>query len=509
MLEAYPDRHSLLPGETLGLCCSGDRSCSVEVARSGGRRQVMWSADRLGPSLQPVPDDAAQAGCGWSVSIEVPVGLDWPSGFYEVTLTPIDGGPISHAGFVVRALPGRRAPYLLVLSTATWNAYNDWGGANLYEGASMVSMARPWARGFVDRPDEPTGRHAAVGPEPDPDFAAYRDYVARHGLSSRCGEAGWAARERRFVQWAERAGYRIDVANSGDLHADPNLLDGYRCALSVGHDEYWSWEMRDHLEGFAAAGGNAAFLTGNTAFWQVRFDDDCTVMTSHKYAAPWTDPVVGTSEERRMTGMWSDPLIGRPETEMIGVSFSRGGYVRFGYAAPRGSGGYTVWRHRHWAFEGTDLRYGDLLGAAHVVVGYEADGCELRWVDGLPEPTGIDGAPSEMEVLATSPAHLWSSTPAGSDLPPILGQPLDLPSDLEYASLRLFGDMEPHNTARLAQGNAVMGTFAVPGGGEVFTTGCTEWVYGLPDPSVARVTANVLDRFGGGPSGTVPAGGAD
>ena len=34
--------------------------------------------------------------------------------------------------------------------------------------------------------------------------------------------------------------------------------------LSVGHDEYWSWEMRDAVEGFVAAGGNVAFFSGNT-----------------------------------------------------------------------------------------------------------------------------------------------------------------------------------------------------------------------------------------------------
>ena len=497
MLEAYPDRHSLLPGETIGLCCSADLAYTVEIARSGGEREVRWRSDRLGPGVQAVPDDAAQAGGGWPVTVSVPVGADWRSGFYEVTLSRADGlGPSSHAGFVVRALPADRAPYLLVLSTATWAAYNDWGGPSLYEGASVVSMQRPWGRGFIDRPDERGGRHANVGSDVDVDFTAYREYVARHGLSNRCGESGWASRERRFVRWAERAGYRIDVANSGDLHEDPDLLAGHRCVLSVGHDEYWSWEMRDHVEAFVADGGNAAFLTGNTAFWQVRYDDDLSVMTCHKFTAPWNDPLVGTPDERRITGMWSDPLIGRPEAAMTGLSFTRGGYVRFGFAVPRGSGGYTVWRHRHWAFEGTDLRYGDLLGAASVIVGYEADGCELRWVDGLPEATGADDAPPQMEVLATSPAHLWSSTAEGSELPPVLGHPAGLPSDLEYAALRLFGDMEPHHTSRLAQGNAVMATFAVAGGGEVFNTGCTEWVYGLDDPAVARITANVLDRFG-------------
>ena len=31
--------------------------------------------------------------------------------------------------------------------------------------------------------------------------------------------------------------------------------------------------MRDHLESFIRSGGNAAFFSGNTSFWQVRSED--------------------------------------------------------------------------------------------------------------------------------------------------------------------------------------------------------------------------------------------
>ena len=44
-----------------------------------------------------------------------------------------------------------------------------------------------------------------------------------------------------------------------------------------------------------------------------------------------------------------------------------------------------------------------------------------------------------------------------------------------------------------------MGVFTRPGGGTTFTCGCTDWARGLdpdPNPDVARITANVLDRLG-------------
>ena len=73
---------------------------------------------------------------------------------------------------------------------------------------------------------------------------------------------------------------------------------------------------------------------------------------------------------------------------------------------PRGSGGYTVQEPDHWAFEGTGLRYGDQVGATATAVGYEVDGCALAVVEGRYRPTGEDGAPETLEVLAVAPAHL-------------------------------------------------------------------------------------------------------
>jgi hypothetical protein len=148
---------------------------------------------------------------------------------------------------------------------------------------------------------------------------------------------------------------------------------------------------------------------------------------------------------------------------------------------------------------GTGLRYGDQLGAVPVVVAYEADGCDLALRDGRPVATGADGTPPGFEVVATSPAHLWSGFADPPELPSRNEHPPDQPSDLEYLSLRLFGDWEPEHTARLAAGRAVMGSFRVEGGGEVFTVGCTDWAHGLgdrPDAGVEQVTRNVLDRFG-------------
>jgi hypothetical protein len=245
--------------------------------------------------------------------------------------------------------------------------------------------------------------------------------------------------------------------------------------------------MRDAVEGFLQGGCNAAFFSGNTCWWQVRFED--RHMTCFKYRAD-EDPVGGTADERFLTGAWPDRRIGRPETAMTGLSFSRGGYSRYGLGVPRASGAYTVWRPDHWAFEGTDLRYGDALGLAAAIVGYEVDGCELTMTDGVPVPTRADGAPDTLEVLATAPARLWARDEQPSRY-------AHEPGELEHVAIVLFGEDWESHVHRIANNHAVVGCFRTPGGGTVFNAGCTDWTYGIQgaDPNVTRITRNVLERL--------------
>jgi hypothetical protein len=473
-----------MPGEPIPLHVSTDAAnFDVEVARDGAVSEVVWRTRGVAGEVHPVPDDAAAAGCGWPPSLEIPVGEDWRSGYYAVTLSA--GEERADAFLVVRPAPGvPRAPSILVLSTTTWNAYNDWGGPSLYTGGTQVSFERPLARGFLDKP-EPKRRK--MQPEPDRDALWYFEWAEPLGLSVWSGGAGWATWERDFVRWAETNGYELDVAISDDLEQHPEVLDGHRLFLSVGHDEYWSWGMREALDRFTDAGGNAAILSGNTCFWQVRFEEDHRAMTCFKYRAD-EDPVVGTADERLVTGPWSDRRIAWPETRTIGLTFTRGGYSRYGLGVPRGSGAYTVWRPDHWAFEGTGLRYGDELGRADAIVAYEVDGVELTLRDGLPVPTGSDGAPDGLEILATAPARLWSQEEQPSRYS-------HEPGELENTAMAVFGPGWRDQVHRVTNNHACIGVFTKPGGGTVFNAGVTDWTCGLGDPDVARVTRNVLDRL--------------
>jgi hypothetical protein len=513
-VEGYCGKLSYAPGEQVQLhvSCSTDRY-DVEIHRWGATRELVWSTTSVVGLHHPTPTDADAAGCGWPVAIEVPIPSTWRSGCYHVSFTA-HGAPTdratSHAMFVLRppADPVRRARILLVLATNTYHAYNTWGGRSLYTGGKQVSFRRPFGRGLIMRPDvdrdDRKSRPTRWGEEPDIDGTFFQAFRTTHGYPAFIGSTGWFSFERRFVEWAERDGFAFDMAVSSDLATHPEVVDGYDLLLGVGHDEYWSAAQRDTVEGFIAGGGNYASLSGNTCFWQVRLDldddEEASGFTCHKYSAHETDPAMSTVDPTAMTGMWADPVVGRPETAFLGAGSAWGLYSRFGQATARGSGAFTVYRDRHWLFEGTGLRYGDLLGATDAVMGYETVGCRIGFDDyQLPIAAGGDGTPSHMEVVAFTPA----SNLAMGEYPASISALSDQ-GDLEFVATRLHGRLDEDSLARHRYGNAVM-VVCRPfgqGGGEVVTVGTTDWVFGLAnDAAVATVTRNILRRPGRKPDG--------
>ena len=478
MIAGYCWPQSVLPGEVVSLAVSaGDDFCNVEVVRIGSEELTVGSWVGVPVIEQPSPADAAPAGCNWMETLEIAVDGSWRSGFYLVRLTS-RSGETAEAFFVVRApKPGDK---LLVLATSTWAAYNNWGGPSYYTGGSRSSLQRPLPKGFLEKPEPHRYRVARIEELPDEERRAHFSEFSIWSCA-----AGFANWELLFVRWAESRGIELDYATSLDLHHDAQLLDRYSLYLSVGHDEYWSAEMRDHLEHWIDQGGFAAFFSGNTAFWQVRFEEPDDTMVSFKQGFT-DDPVMGTDDERLVTTMWSDPLTQRPESLMTGVSFTRGGYAHC-RNAPAGSGGYTVWQPDHWAFEEVQLHTGDVIGADAVVVGYECDGCELALENGVPVSATSPATPIGFEVLGTAPARLWET----EDLPSQLDD--SYVGELNWVAERLGGGDTAENRARFALGYAVMGSFQ-RNGGTVFTVGCTDWAYGLEDPAISQITQNVMKR---------------
>jgi len=441
VVEGYASQVSYKPGEPLQLHVSTSASTfSVEIARLGADRVVVTNLTAIPGREYPIPENASSHGCAWPIATQFTIPTNWASGYYQVMLRAADnGGPFAGRGrrtaegecyFILRSSdPGTRSKILLQLSSNTYNAYNNWGGFSLYAyhgrakvQGDRVSFQRPPATQF----------------------------------------SSW---ERPFVEWAERSGYSLDYCANSDLEFHPELLQSYKLVLSVGHDEYWSAPMRDHLEKYIGDGGNVAFFSGNTCCWQVRSEDNGSALTCWKQSFN-RDPVFTTDNHRTLSTLWSHHLLQRPENQLTGVGFLWGGYHKSHGQLMDGKASYTVHRPDHWIFEGTGLKRGDEFGGKDTIVGYECDGCEFTLKDGLPVPTGRDGTPANFQILGSCPAQ-WH------------------PDDAYWYERFEHG----------RQGASILGLYSR--GGTVFTTGSTDWSHGLrgKDPAVEKITRNILDRL--------------
>ena len=443
-VEGYAGQVSYAQGEEVDFYISTTAAkFSMEIARIGAERKVLWSKADLPGKEHPVPEDASANGCRWPETVRVPTAKNWPSGYYEATLKCSDaGGKWTHRSrrtaestvwFVLRsAEPGTKSKILLQLCTNTYDAYNNWGGFSLYAYNGLSN--NQGHKVSFDRP----------------------------------GGSQFARWELPFVEWADRNGYALEFAANSDLEFRPEILSNYKLVLSVGHDEYWSTPMRDNLEGYIAKGGNVAFFSGNTCCWQVRSEDGGRALTCWKENFS-KDPVWQQKDRSSLATLWSHHLLKRPENQMTGVGFLWGGYQISHGQFMDGPGAYTVYRPEHWILEGTGVKKGDMFGGKDTIVGYECDGCEIEMKEGLPVPTHRDGTPPGFTILAMCPAK-WH------------------PDDSAWYEKWEMGRV----------GQSVLGTYTKPGGGTVFTTGSTDWSHGLKgkDPVVERVTRNILKKLG-------------
>ncbi len=506
----YPSVVSAEPGDTVGLHISADGPCSLTIRRLGAEVTTVSNLDGIDAEVLNIPDRPDMNGCGWPVGFEFAIGDDWTSGYYDLELRDHHGESTRH--FVcVRAASDRRADAVLVLNTNTYQSYNYWGGANSYadvdglqsgrldgeaslRGAiGRLSRLRPYAQALFDPPaGAPRLVNIDIRPVGELAFPGNREFVKEHRPSAYDGSACFIGKwEHRFVEWAETAGYAIDVITDHDFERADDVLGGYRAAILVGHSEYWSGPQRAQLDAFVEGGGNLAVFSGNTGYWKVRWEDDGDTLIAHKWNGEANDPLWADPSTRGdATHLWSHPAFGRPEAEVTGLSFLYGGYHRIVMCVARGTAAYTVYRDEHWALEGSDLYYGDAFGGDVPLLGYENDGCPIRFDDdGLPSPDGGVGVPENLEIIAFTPATLFE--PPRSPFDPVI--PPERPEVLAEIA---YDRSDDAGIARLSRGHAVMASFR-KGDGEVFNAGTTEWAHGLAagDPFVDRITRNVLDRF--------------
>lgn len=418
----YPDTYSYLPGQTMGLHVSA--STPFFGLKVFHLRDWYATAPELLFEMTPRPIAQHQfgpvAGNGsddwqWASNAEVPVG-NWPSGIYVAQLGAYDkwpGEPVAtHTiEFVVKnpgATPAARILYKLNLNTV--QAYS----LGMQDGLPEIP---PFNRDYYVNvpPRGPRGYKLT-----------FRRPVWSWAWNNKSVQYDYA-----MVRWLEAQEYAADFCTDVDVHLDRNLdlLGRYDLLLSIGHDEYWSAEMRQNVEAFRDAGGNVAFLSGNTVCWRVHFTD--------------VDPAFGVPTAFEcdkgpppLCDVSSDDAWWRvdPENKLVGVG-TRNCAIRlddpngpFSPTTPS-SPGYRIQNANDPLLRGTIVADGFTIGLRDVIdrlgnpvlenlIGYEGGGARVvqlanrNW-----QATLTDGTPSNFVILGvgvTAPVEgACSRSPCG------------------------------------------------------------------------------------------------
>lgn len=501
----YSDKRSYKTGETVRLFVSSTLpQLEITLKKDGAEPRLVHRWEEVDSEFQPTPGDSYRNGCSWKEKLAITVSDDFEPGAYIVEMQRIGASrgepPLGHHIFFIKADKAARGKaVLLVASTCTWTAYNDWGGASHYRGlhpdypqgaSPVLSNERPWARGQVWLPPNAPRNAAKIRPRsPQPPNQDSKNWAFANGFARYYASTGWPTYERPFLVWAERAGYCVHVIPQDDLETDPDCADGYACLAFVGHDEYWSTPMRRTVDAYTERGGKVARFAANF-MWQIRRDAAGSQQTCYKYLARERDPDAAANPAL-MTGAWEDPRIGYPGAVTFGVNALRGIYAGIYAMAPRSARGFNVFRHKHWSLEGTGLGYADMFGDEANIFSFEVDGLDYEFVDGLPVPKGTDGAPAGLEIIAMNWATKSEYGLAEDSYYHALGD-----ADARFVATVLEGDDSLAAIERHSRGSGMVVSFE-KGQGEVFCAGTCEWVNGLieSDFYVDRITRNVLDRF--------------
>lgn len=339
-IEGYADQMSYYPGEEVQLkvSCHEDSIMSFSLYRFGAQQEVLLREDAIPVQRQDYFKYSYSFGCDWATTYAFELPNDLTSGLYAAVVKN-QAGNTDYITFVVKASPtAPRSPILVVASTNTWQAYNNWSGASFYR----------YNLGDLDSEGDGI-RHSVIV-----------SFNRPNKVDSPFGEKGHLVNaEVYLLAWLENNGIAYELISDEELHNDATILDDRKAVILHAHPEYYTSEMLDRLESYNLAGGNIMYLGANGLYWKVGLSDDRQIECrkdgdSHRFAE-------GSG------GLWSEK--DRSPAKLIGSHYSSTGY---GTYFP-----YQTKDQNHWVFEGTGITNDALFGTVSLnggaASGHETD----------------------------------------------------------------------------------------------------------------------------------------
>ncbi|HKS70312.1 MAG TPA: choice-of-anchor D domain-containing protein, partial [Ktedonobacterales bacterium] len=390
--------------------------------------------------------------CNWTPSYTLTVPTNWTTGNYVVKLTRLDDSLENYMTFVVRS-DGVPADIVYSMDVTTWAAYNYWGGAgNNDVGYDLYGEDNDVTQGFIS------------------DNRAYevsfdRPYMDGNSLD---GAGNFFVWDYPMIRWMESQGYNITYVTDVDLETNPSLFSGRKVFVNTGHDEYYSDNMRANLQNALNAGVNLAFFSANNIGNRILWYPSSTGQPDRKiYCDKGQFP-------NSTTVAWRGLTPPQPENALIGVMSN-------GVASGRP---FLVADASSWIYAGTGLvNYNGTVktsppgqNAIQGLIGYEFD-------------TRADDDRSLSDFVSFQPPGLHT---VGHSFVPASDNSVNAWSDSTLYTAA--------SGAMVFAAGTIQWSWGVDNG---FNDGFCDCNLGYANTDSQIITANVLNRFVGGPAPAV------
>ncbi|MEU4731982.1 DUF4082 domain-containing protein [Streptomyces sp. NPDC023588] len=342
-IKGFPAQTSLRPGDTVQFKIQSPTPYRVSVFRLGhyagdGARLQSTAAQ----AAQTYPANVLPGGhprscatkastglvdCGnWPVTATWTVPSDAVSGLYVVNFDQADGNGVMPYPFVVRD-DSSHSDIVVQTSDQTWQAYNDYGGQDLYDGGG-----------------------------PAPDGRAYE--VSYNRPMDIGGDNGIYGSEFQMVSWLERNGYDVSYMSGIDVSTRGAQLANHKVFMSSGHDEYWTQEQFTNALNARRAGVHQTYFSGNEVFWKTRLAPsidgtstaDRTLVSYKETKLSFPQPNGVPDPSGVWTGTFMDPASAtggrpfQPQNQLTGSMFSVNGYRSDAITVPGSFAKLRLWR---------------------------------------------------------------------------------------------------------------------------------------------------------------------
>lgn len=310
---------------------AGNENLTLDVYRMGwyqgtlGRliEEVGGVKGQTQPACTLEPTRRTVSCANWNPTYVLRTSTSWVSGDFLIKITDARGFQ-TYIPLTIRD-DASKSVFLAQNGVNTWQAYNWWGGYNLYSSFTADN-----------EPISTTDRAYAVSFD-RPEIGVGAGFFLNYEFSE--------------VSWLEKRGYDVSYTTDVDSDQHPHLLLNHKALLVLGHSEYWSRPMRNAFEKARSKGISLGLLGANDIYDHVRYESSSMgadrIIVCYKSAV--LDPEFG-HHNAQVTTLWRAAPLDRPENSLIGEMWA--GIVD-------GHAHYVVSNARSWEYAGTGAYKGE------------------------------------------------------------------------------------------------------------------------------------------------------